>query len=173
VIEKIQKHPVITVPVPLSPAMNDSEDAQRWIRLKRYETPGEEYFGVFLEQFKERQRAELLRSSARCLLCERFATWYSELGTFRWAAPIGAAAAVVATGAYFALSSPSSPSFEEQIARTVDLPRTTPGTEEESLEDVITLQIPRTEMRVPGLGTGRPAETGVVPAGAREGYREL
>ena len=57
--------------------MKDSEDAQRLIRLKRYESPGDEYFRNFLESFKDRQRAELLRRSSRSILAERVAMWFT------------------------------------------------------------------------------------------------
>lgn len=73
VIEKIQKHRLLLIRSRDIPekVMKDSEDVQRLIRLKRYETPGDEYFESFLEQFKERQRSEMLHRSARGLLLEQ------------------------------------------------------------------------------------------------------
>src|SRR6056300_861445 len=82
--------------------MKDSDDVQRLIRLKRYETPGEEYFQQFAENFKERQRAEMLQQSSRALLAERFSLWFEEMGSVKWLVPTGAAAAVGA-GLFFAI----------------------------------------------------------------------
>ncbi len=84
--------------------MNDSEDVQRLIRLKRYETPGEAYYQSFMEDFKERQRAELLRGSARGLLLERIGMWFDELGGAKRLVPAGAmAATAIGLGLYFVL----------------------------------------------------------------------
>jgi hypothetical protein len=54
--------------------MSEFEDIQRLIRLKRYETPGEDFVEDFVTQFHQRQRSEMLRQSARGLLWERLAT---------------------------------------------------------------------------------------------------
>lgn len=50
--------------------------AAKLIRLKRYETPGADYFERFLDEFRERQRAEALRLSVGTLAVERFLTWW-------------------------------------------------------------------------------------------------
>ena len=52
--------------------MSDFEETQRLIRLKRYEQPPEGYFENFLDEFHERQRADLVRKSSRSLFVERF-----------------------------------------------------------------------------------------------------
>ena len=72
----------------------ESEEVQRLIRLKRYETPGEEFYCRFTEEFKDRQRSELLNCSARSLLAERFGVWFDEWNAGRWLVPTGAAAAI-------------------------------------------------------------------------------
>jgi DNA-binding transcriptional LysR family regulator len=51
------------------------------IRLKRYETPGADYFERFIEEFHERQRAEPLQVSVGTLAADRFATWWGSVST--------------------------------------------------------------------------------------------
>lgn len=75
--------------------MNDFEDTKNLIRLKRYERPPEGYFDGFLEEFRERQRAELMRSSSRSLFFERLNTYFSDFISSRMVFAGGAAAAVV------------------------------------------------------------------------------
>lgn len=65
--------------------MSEFEDIQRLIRLKRYETPGEDFVEDFVTQFHQRQRSELLRQSARGLLWERLATYFEDLVAPKWA----------------------------------------------------------------------------------------
>ncbi len=43
---------------------DDFKDVQAWISLKQYESPGEEYFEHFLEDFHKHQRQELLQQSS-------------------------------------------------------------------------------------------------------------
>lgn len=77
--------------------MNDFENIQRLLRLKRYENPGDDFVEDFVTQFRERQRSELLRQSARGLLWERVNTFFSDLVSPKWAtAGATAAFAVVA-----------------------------------------------------------------------------
>ncbi len=92
--------------------MSEFKEVEKWIRLKRYEQPPEGYAERFLSEFHKRQRADLLKRSARSLFCERFATYCDGLGPQEWVVAAGAASAVVAVG-YFALpalsdSSPAS-----------------------------------------------------------------
>ena len=44
--------------------IKDSNETDKLLRLKKYETPGEDYFAEFAENFKERQRSELLKQSS-------------------------------------------------------------------------------------------------------------
>jgi hypothetical protein len=77
--------------------MSEFDKLQRLIQLKRYETPGEDFVEDFLTRFHQRQRAELLRQSARSLLWERVATYWENLVSPRWtAAAVTACVAVVA-----------------------------------------------------------------------------
>lgn len=75
--------------------MTDKE-LQDLINLKKYEQPEEGYFDDFLVEFQQRQRSEMLNTSARGLLLERAKAWFSELGSLRWVVGAGAAYAAVA-----------------------------------------------------------------------------
>jgi len=77
--------------------MNEFENIQRLLRLKQYETPGDDFVEDFVTQFRERQRSELLRQSARGLLWERVNTFLSDLISPKWATATATAAfAIVA-----------------------------------------------------------------------------
>jgi hypothetical protein len=60
--------------------MNDFEDLEKLLRLKKYEKPPDDYFDEFFARFQTRQRSEMLRQSARGLLIERFSTWLWGIG---------------------------------------------------------------------------------------------
>ena len=77
--------------------MSEFEDIQKLIKLKRHEKPPEGYFENFVEEFHDRQRSELLKSSARSLVVERVSTYFSgfEKSRLMYAAG-GAAAAAIA-----------------------------------------------------------------------------
>jgi hypothetical protein len=86
------------------PAPEGDARAARWIALKRYETPGPEYFDRFLEEFRERQRSELLRLSVGTLLRDRIRAWGDgRVPDLRWG---GALAAAVALLAVFVVTAP-------------------------------------------------------------------
>ena len=44
--------------------MSDLTEIQRLIRLKRYENPPEDFVEHFIDNLKERQRAEILQKSS-------------------------------------------------------------------------------------------------------------
>ena len=79
--------------------MNDFENLQRLMRLKRHERPAEDFVEDFLSRFKERQRAELLRQSARGLLWERLGTLLGDFISPRWTTA-GATAAIAVAAAW-------------------------------------------------------------------------
>ncbi|GEM_PF-499236 len=181
-IEKIQKRTFIT-PVFLEKAMKDSEDIHRLIQLKKYETPGDEYFQNFLEDFKDRQRSEMLRQSARGLLLERVSMWFDEINGTRWLVPAGATAvAAIALGVYAVrptlsenrdvssgVAALSASSFASPHA---DYSPADVGPAMD--EQIITLQLPRRAPQVPALqNANQPGAQGLVPASARATYREL
>jgi hypothetical protein len=73
----------------------DSTELQNLLRLKRYETPSDEYFDDFLDEFHRRQREDVLKRSARSLLMERMSVWFKELGMAKWAYGAGVAYAAL------------------------------------------------------------------------------
>lgn len=79
--------------------MNEFENLQSLLRLKRHEMPAEDFVEDFLANFKERQRAELLRQSARGLLWERVSTLLDDFISPRWVTA-GATAAVAILAAW-------------------------------------------------------------------------
>jgi ribosomal protein L37AE/L43A len=100
--------------------MSEIDDVKKLLRLKRYEQPPPGYYQRFAEEFKERQRAELLCQSARGLLVERITTWMWSGGTRRWIYAGGATGALVAAGFYFgpAVFSDAPPKSAAKIAET-------------------------------------------------------
>ena len=64
--------------------MNDFNETRRLIRLKRYEKPPIGYHDKFLNEFRERQRGELLKRSSLHIFMERFATFTTDMGKSRW-----------------------------------------------------------------------------------------
>jgi len=157
--------------------MNDSDEIQRLLRLKRYESPGEEYFQKFLEEFKDRQRAELLHRSARGLLVERFSMWFSEYNGSRWLIPAGATAAVVSAGFfYFAGVSPEAGN-SGVTGLVSSVPTSSIPIESNAVPDeneTINLQLPRPNHRVPGASASALSGVqGILPVGVRGTLREL
>jgi hypothetical protein len=74
--------------------MDEFEKLQKLIRLKKYETPGEEFVEDFVAKFRERQRGEMLRQSALGLLWERMQLYCDQMFSPRWAM----ASAVIVVG---------------------------------------------------------------------------
>lgn len=74
--------------------MNQEEDIQKLLRLKRYELPKEDYFEDFLRDFQRNQRAEMLRRPAWKIALDRAQAFFAfpELRRFSYA---GAAAATL------------------------------------------------------------------------------
>lgn len=77
--------------------MSDFEDIQNLIRLKRHEQPSPDFVDDFVHAFQQRQRAELLNSSARGLLWERVTTYFDGLFAPKWAMAGAAAVAMLGT----------------------------------------------------------------------------
>jgi hypothetical protein len=76
--------------------MPDETDIQKLLRLKRHETPGQDYFNSFLHEFHRRQRAEMLRQPAWKVALERLQTLFGGGMAFERFAYSGAVAAVLA-----------------------------------------------------------------------------
>jgi len=94
-------------------------DVHKLLRLKRYEHPTPDYFERFIDEFHERQRAELLRQPTWALLWERAVNAFPDFHVPRLAYASVAVAAVVfstfilvtqqdeaASGPSFALNDP-------------------------------------------------------------------
>jgi hypothetical protein len=80
-------------------------DLHKLLQLKRYEHPSSDYFERFLDEFQERQRAELLRQSSLSLFWERLVNLVSDFQVPRMAYASVAAAAVVLSAAILFLQS--------------------------------------------------------------------
>lgn len=156
--------------------MSDPDEVQRLIRLKRYENPGEGYYEAFVENFKDRQRSEMLRSSSRDLLFERVSMWLGESGGTRYA-PVGVGAlAAVALGAgiYWlstgrnedAVAGPSA-----TVAAVSEVKADEAG-EGGKIEEVIRLKLPRANPKAPELNEAGGSE-GLMNVGAKGRFREL
>lgn len=65
--------------------MSEFNEIEKLIRLKRHERPPEGFVEEFIISFQDRQRSELLQSSARGLLWERVTTYFSEMLNPKWA----------------------------------------------------------------------------------------
>ena len=75
--------------------MSEKDDnLNKLLRLKKYETPGQDYFDNFLDELKERQRRDAMKQSPLELMKERFVDWLDELGPKKWALPAGSLAAL-------------------------------------------------------------------------------
>ena len=89
-------------------------DIHKLLRLKRHEAPTPDYFERFLDEFNERQRAELLRQPTWSLVWERFVGVFPDFHVPRLAYA-GVAAAAVILSAVILLNqqgvTPSGPSF--------------------------------------------------------------
>ncbi len=89
--------------------MSEFKDVQKLIALKRYERPSDDYFERFIDEFRQRQRQELLNKSARGILFERVQTWMNGLGKQGWVYGAGVAYAVVMLG-FFLIPQSQEPS---------------------------------------------------------------
>jgi hypothetical protein len=122
--------------------MLDDEQLSRLLRLKRYETPGEEYFDNFLEEFHKRVGAESARVSAREPVWERLRASVS--GLFEqpaqgWSALAGGCAVAVVAFMFIVNqpgtitpgeASPTVAETDEDLAAEVAVQNSAPGTEE-------------------------------------------
>lgn len=72
----------------------DLTPVQQLLRMRRNQMPSDEFVESFLADFKERQRSEMLRQSARGLLWERWTTYWQNRAAQKWVM-VGVAAALV------------------------------------------------------------------------------
>lgn len=94
--------------------MEEFEKLQKLIRLKKYETPGEEFVDDFVAKFRERQRQEMLKQPAWGMFWEQVKMYFSESPAQKWALA-AAGVALVALAAWLAI--PSSRAGSELAGR--------------------------------------------------------
>lgn len=120
--------------------------SRSWIRLKRHETPGEDYFEGFLREFHRRQRAALLSRSSLSLFLERVKTYLEDPGGPKWAyTPV---VAIFSLAVYALVAAASEPEMtqmpfvdaggwgEVSLVSSVGVPVVTPSHSQESSEPV-------------------------------------
>src|SRR2546425_6862616 len=76
----------------------DEQELQKLLRLKRYETPGANYFENFLREFQCRQRAEILKRPLWRIAFDRLEILFAETEVPRFAYAAGAAAIALLVG---------------------------------------------------------------------------
>lgn len=74
----------------------DLTPVQQLLRMRRNQIPNDEFIEGFLSDFKERQRSEMLKQSARGLLWERWKTYWENRAAPKWA--LAGVAAALALG---------------------------------------------------------------------------
>ncbi len=131
--------------------MNDTDDnCQMLMRLKRYETPGEQYFEDFLTEFQARRTEESSYAQQPSPFDQwkaKVNDWYQELGYGKWAVPAGSFAAIAIT--VFALAAKQSHEASEvKHAASGEQPQTEEATIEVKLPNV-----PMTPGTLPNSGS--------------------
>ena len=73
-------------------------EIRKLLEMRGESAPADDYFESFLAEFHLRQRQDLMKRSARSLLCERAGVWFRELGRTKWMYGAGAAYALIMVG---------------------------------------------------------------------------
>jgi hypothetical protein len=76
----------------------DHDDISKLLRLKRFEQPSPEYFEGFLQEFKDRQRSQLLREPAWRIAWDRLVAFFGEQMPARLGYGLASTAVLVAAG---------------------------------------------------------------------------
>jgi hypothetical protein len=79
------------------------------LRLKRHETPGDDYFEDLLPRIHTRVRVEMMRQSSASLFLERMGVFFDNLAGGRWVAGGIAAYATALIGGLFLLQWSATP----------------------------------------------------------------
>ena len=107
--------------------MKEQDDwSAKLIRLKRYETPGADYFERFIDDFHQRQRTEPLKVSVLTLARDRAGAWWRGVSAPARVALASAsfmAAGVVLWGVSATGGAPETPSPEGPTLAEVSLIR--------------------------------------------------
>jgi hypothetical protein len=77
---------------------DDHEDISRLLRLKRFEQPSPEYFENFLQEFKDRQRSQLLREPVWRIAWDRMCAFFGEQMPSRLGYGLASTAVLIAAG---------------------------------------------------------------------------
>jgi hypothetical protein len=77
---------------------DEPDDISRLLRLKRFEQPPPEYFEDFLREFKDRQRAQLLREPVWRIAWDRMCAFFGEQMPGRLGYGLASTAVLVAAG---------------------------------------------------------------------------
>ncbi len=78
--------------------MDDFTELQRLLRLKRHETPSEDFFDDFMRDFHHAQRAEMLKRSVWRIALDRIESLWPEMPVGRYAYAGSCAAALLLAG---------------------------------------------------------------------------
>ncbi len=76
----------------------DPDEISKLLRLKRFEQPPADYFEDFLQEFKDRQRAQLLREPVWRIAWDRLEAFFGERMPVRLGYGMASAAVLVAAG---------------------------------------------------------------------------
>ena len=77
---------------------DDHDDISKLLRLKRFEQPPPEYFESFLQEFKDRQRAQLLREPVWRIAWDRMCAFFGEQLPVRIGYGLASTAVLAAAG---------------------------------------------------------------------------
>ena len=120
------------------------DDISKLLRLKRFEQPSPEYFERFLEDFKERQRSQLLREPAWRIAWDRMCAFFGE----QMPARVGYGLASTAVLAAAAIASFNI--LESRPAEIVSVPDRHPAAQTSTLSLDASVQLPGLPSIVPG-----------------------
>jgi len=113
---------------------DNDEKLKKLLQLKNYETPGQEYFDGFLDDFKQQQKRESARLTKTELVKEKVGMWLDELGPAKWAVPAGSMAALALT--FLVLGNREQPIVEST-------PKVDQSDQSKSEPKVMELQLPK------------------------------
>ena len=102
------------------------ESVQKLIGLKRYETPGEDYFERFIDEFHQRQQAELLKIPAHRRVLDRRNTWLDNWHGHRWRSAAGGAAFAACVAVIMTVSQGPEPTEIAQVEQPTEIVETNP-----------------------------------------------
>ena len=118
---------------------DDHDEISRLLRLKRFEQPPPEYFETFLQQFKDRQRSQLLREPALRIAWDRVCAFLGEQMPARIGYGLASTAVLVAAAIA---------SFNILESRPVEVVASAPEQRTSTQPEALTLN---SQVQLPGL----------------------